>query len=231
MDGPGVIAIVSAHNEADRLGDTLRALRDAFAGVRILVADDASTDATARVGTQGGAEVVSSPRNVGKGGANTLAAQRVLEVARGEDAPVFLLCDGDLGATAAQLTRLVDAVRDGTCDLAVGAFSARVGGGFGVAVGYARWAIRRLAGLELDAPISGQRALSAEAFSAVVPFAARFGMEIGMTVDAARAGYRIEEIPLDLAHRATGRTVAGFAHRARQLGDFLLVTVTRLRRR
>ncbi len=231
MDGPDVIVIVSAHNEADRLPDTLRALRDAFAGARILVADDASTDATAAVATEAGAEAITSPRNIGKGGANTLAAQRVLELARGDDAPVFVLCDGDLGATAGELTRLVDAVRGGSCDLAVGAFSARVGGGFGVAVGYARWAIRRLTGLELDAPISGQRALRGGVFAVVVPFAARFGMEIGMTVDAARAGYRIEEIPLDLAHRATGRTLSGFTHRARQLGDFLIVTATRLHSR
>jgi hypothetical protein len=56
-------------------------------------------------------------------------------------------------------------------------------------------------------------------------------MEIGMTVDAARAGFTVRELPLELTHRATGRTLAGFRHRARQLGDFLLVTATRLRRR
>ena len=42
-----------------------------------------------------------------------------------------------------------------------------------------------------------------------------------MTVDAVRAGYRVGEYELDLAHRATGRTLGGFAHRARQLLDFL----------
>ena len=34
----------------------------------------------------------------------------------------------------------------GECDLAVAAFSRRVGGGFGLALGFARWAIRRLCG-------------------------------------------------------------------------------------
>jgi glycosyltransferase involved in cell wall biosynthesis len=229
MDAPHVIVIVSAHNEADRLGDTLGALGDAFPGARILVADDASTDQTAAVATAAGAEVVTSPRNVGKGGATTLAAQRVLELAGRADGPVFVLCDGDLGDSASELHGLVAAVRGGTCDVAVGAFSARVGGGFGVAVGYARWAIRRLVGLRLSAPISGQRALRGDAFAAVVPFAPRFGMEIGMTVDAARAGFRVREIPLALAHRATGRTLAGFRHRGRQLADFLAVTVARWR--
>jgi glycosyltransferase involved in cell wall biosynthesis len=230
MDGPGVIVIVSAHNEADRLGATLRALARALPGARLVVADDASTDTTARVAGETGAEVVTSPRNLGKGGAATLAAQRVLDRAGGPDGALFVLCDGDLGDSAEQLAVLVDAVRDGSCDLAVGAFATRVGGGFGIAVGYARWAIRRLTGRTLDAPISGQRALRGEVLAAVVPFAARFGMEIGMTVDALRAGFVVRELPLDLAHRATGRTLGGFRHRARQLGDFVAVTLSRRRR-
>jgi hypothetical protein len=102
-----------------------------------------------------------------------------------------------------------------------------VGGGFGVALGFARWAIRRRCGLELAAPISGQRAMRAEVLPAVVPFAHAFGMEIGMTVDAVRAGYRVVEVPLDLGHRATGRTLSGFVHRLRQLVDFVRVYVSR----
>ncbi len=48
-----------------------------------------------------------------------------------------------------------------------------------------------------------------------------------MTVDAVRAGYRPLELELELEHRPTGRTVAGFAHRARQLWDFLGVYLSR----
>jgi hypothetical protein len=45
-----------------------------------------------------------------------------------------------------------------------------------------------------------------------------------------RRGHRLIEIELDLEHRATGRTAAGFAHRARQLLDFARVYVQRGRR-
>jgi hypothetical protein len=55
-------------------------------------------------------------------------------------------------------------------------------------------------------------------------------MEIGMTVDAVRAGYRVGEYEIDLEHRATGRDAAGFIHRAVQLRDFGLVFLSRLRR-
>ena len=43
-----------------------------------------------------------------------------------------------------------------------------------------------------------------------------------MTVDAVRAGLTVEEVELDLAHRATGRDARGFLHRGRQLADVVL---------
>jgi glycosyltransferase involved in cell wall biosynthesis len=227
MDASDTIVIVTAHEEADRIGDTLGALASAFPRARVIVADDGSTDATARIAADAGAEVVRSERVVGKGGAATLAARRVLSRALESDPPVFVLCDGDLAASAAKLPALADAVRAGRCDLAVAVFAERVGGGFGFAIGFAHRAIHRLTGLDTRAPISGQRALSGPAFATVVPFAPRFGMEIGMTVDAARAGFRLEEVQLDLSHRATGRTPRGFVHRGRQLVDFVGVYVSR----
>lgn len=214
--------IVTAWNEADRLADTLRALRGAFPGARILVADDASTDATPDIARAEGAELVRAPVRMGKGGVANLAVERLRD---GGPLPELVLCDGDLGATAAQLPALVDAL--GAADLAVASFARRAGGGFGVALGFARWAIRSLTGLEPNAPISGQRALSARAADAVTPFAPRFGMEIGMTVDAHRAGLRLTEIELALEHRATKKTAPGFLHRARQLRDFVRVYLSR----
>jgi glycosyltransferase involved in cell wall biosynthesis len=222
-----VIAIVTAYEEGDRLPDTLAALRRALPDARVLVADDGSTDDTPRAAVDAGAELVRSERTIGKGGVSTMAARKVLHRALEPDPPIFVLCDGDLGESAAQLGGLVDAVRRGECDLAVAVFARKVGGGFGFAVGFAHWAIRKLTGLDLAAPISGQRAMRGEVLPVVVPFAHKFGMEIGMTVDAARAGYRVGEVELDLAHRATGRSLRGFLHRARQLKDFLRVYLSR----
>jgi glycosyltransferase involved in cell wall biosynthesis len=221
--------IVAARNEADRIAATVAALRAAFPGAAIWVGDDASEDGTAELAMAAGAQVVSRGRPHGKGANVGAAVEAALSV---EPAPdLVLLCDGDLGATAARLAPLVAAVEAGECDLAVAAFSRRVGGGFGVALRFAHWSIRRLCGVETTAPISGQRALRAEALRATLPFAAGFGMEIGMTVDAVRAGYRLREYEVDLEHRATGRTLAGFRHRALQLLDFARVFASRRRRR
>jgi glycosyltransferase involved in cell wall biosynthesis len=210
---------VTAYDEAERIGATLAALAAAFPGAPVFVGDDGSSDATSEIARAAGARVVRSDRVIGKGGAATLAAEAALHEAAARDA-IFVLCDGDLGESAGLLGVLATAVERDEADVAVAAFRRRVGGGFGVALGFARWAIRRRCGLDTVAPISGQRALSGRALSAVLPFAHGFGMEVGMTIDAVRAGQRVVEIELDLSHRASGRSLAGFAHRGAQLVDF-----------
>jgi glycosyltransferase involved in cell wall biosynthesis len=236
---PQTTILVAAHNEAPRIAATLDALAGAFPGAPIWVADDGSTDATAAIARAAGAHVLSSAHAIGKGAAVTRAARAALRSAQAPaDEPrgairhpnsksIYVLCDGDLAGSAAALGALADTVARGDADIAVAAFAKRLGGGVGLALGFARWAIRRRCGLQTTAPISGQRALSARALHDVLPFAHGFGMEIGMTVDAVRAGNRLVEIELDLQHRATGRTLAGFLHRGRQLLDFIRVYVAR----
>jgi hypothetical protein len=82
--------------------------------------------------------------------------------------------------------------------------------------------IELLSGYRARAPLSGQRRLTHRARHACFPLAPGFGCEARMTIDARRSGLSVEEPELDLRHRATGRDVAGFLHRARQLLDVLL---------
>ncbi len=217
---PATIVIVAARNEADRIGATLASLARALPGAELIVADDASEDSTAKVARAHGGHVVSRERPLGKGGNMTAAVATVIDRASAPDPPLFLVCDGDLGESAGRLVALLGPVAAGECDLAIAAFHRRLGGGFGFALGYAHNAILRLSGYDSTAPISGQRALSAAAMRAAFPFAQGYGMEIGMTVDVVRARLTVREVELDLAHRATGRTLGGFIHRARQLRDF-----------
>jgi glycosyltransferase involved in cell wall biosynthesis len=223
-----VRVLVAAHNEADRLGATLAGLARAFPGAPVWVADDGSRDGTAELARAAGAHVVRSERVIGKGAAVTAAARAALALSptpRDGERPgsVFVLCDGDLAGSADRLGALADVLARGEADVAIAAFRRRAGGGLGLALGFARWAIRARCGLVTTAPISGQRALSESVLREVLPFAAGYGMEVGMTIDAVRAGARIRELELDLEHRASGRTPAGFLHRGRQLVDFARV--------
>jgi glycosyltransferase involved in cell wall biosynthesis len=221
-----ILIVLAALDEADRISATLAALAVAFPGAPVWVADDGSTDATPELAREAGATVVRSERVIGKGQAMTEGVRAALAGVDFSE-PIVVLCDGDLGDSARELPALVDALQSGDASLAVASFTTRVGGGFGLALAFAGWAIRRRCGLSMRAPISGQRALRTEVARDVLPLAPGFGMEIGMTIDAVRAGHRVVEVDLDLAHRATGRTPAGFLHRARQLADFIRVYFAR----
>ena len=206
MADPAAV-LIAARDEEGRIGATVRALRAAFPAATVLVADDGSRDGTAAEAEQAGATVLRLPHR-GKGQALTLAEHFA------PPGPV-LLCDADLRGDLRPLAA-------SGADLAVAAFSRRQGGGFGLAKGIARAAIRVAAGFAAREPLSGQRALSPAARAACFPVSAGFGVETRMTIDAARAGLSIEEVEIDLEHRASGRDLAGFAHRGRQLRDLLL---------
>lgn len=199
--------LIAARDEEARIGTTVAGLRKLFPGSQVIVADDGSRDATAHVAASAGARVLRLPHR-GKGQALTLAER---EAAPGR----LLLCDADLRGDLSPL-----AGHGG--DLAVAAFVRRQGGGFGLAKGTARRLISLSTGREPREPLSGQRALSEQARAACFPLAAGFGVEARMTVDALRAGLELDEVELDLEHRATVHDLAGFAHRGRQLRDIVL---------
>lgn len=217
-----VIALIPAHNESERIAATVTATRSVPEIDRVIVIDDASTDATARLAADAGAEVLRLEHNRGKGG----ALQHGLDAVAAE-ADVIALLDGDLGETAAQVSALLAPVLAGNADMTIATLPKPPGsGGFGLVKGLARWGIRRLSGFEATAPLSGQRVLSRAAWTASTPFATGYGVEVGLTVRAARAGARILEVPTTMEHAATGRDVAGFRHRGRQ---FVQVTAALMR--
>jgi hypothetical protein len=217
------LALVPAFNEAERIGATVAALRKVPGVAEVLVVSDGSTDATAARALEAGAHCLDLPRNFGKGGAlNAGLAALTGRVREGlSPEPVaLLLADADLGDTAALLEALLEPVLAGQADLAVADLPAQPGAkGFGVAIGMARWGMRRVAGRTLAEPLSGQRALRWTAVGELVPFAHGFGVEVAMTLDAVAAGLRVVEVQVDLRHKPTGRTVAGIVHRGRQAGS------------
>jgi len=202
--------LVAARDEEDNIGETVTALRRAFPDAEVIVADDGSRDATAERAEAAGAFVMCLPRR-GKGEALSVAE-------RAAPPGSLLLVDADVRG---DLTPLLpsDKVSQG---LRIAVFARRQGGGLGVAKAAARALIRLRSGFEAAEPLSGQRALSVEARAAVFPLAPRFGAETRMTIDAVCAGVHVEEIPLELEHRATGRDARGFIHRGGQLLDAAL---------
>lgn len=218
------VALVAAYDEVDRVAATVGALTGLVD--EVIVVDDGSVDGTGSAALVAGATVLRASRRRGKGRAVEEALDRLAP------ADLYLLADADLGATALFLEPLLEAVRSGDADVAIADFPRLEGGGFGIVKRTAARSIRSLTGFEAGEPLSGQRALTAAALAAVRPLAPGFGLEIGMTIDAIRAGLRVVEIPIDgLSHRPTGRGARGFAHRARQGLDIIGAVSTRALRR
>ncbi|MHB0912182.1 MAG: glycosyltransferase family 2 protein [Armatimonadota bacterium] len=224
-----VSAIIPAHNEADLIGETVAAVREIPGVTEVVVVDDASTDDTAQVARSAGADrVIILEENAGKGGA--------LNAAWPDAGEVLLLLDADLGASAREAEALLRPVLGGDAEMTVGIFGRKVEGGlaaksrgFGSVVRLARFGIRAFTGKTMQAPLSGQRALVREIVERMGGFPSGFGVEVGLTIDALRMGYRVEEVPVEMVHRPSGRDIRGFVHRGKQMAHVLRTLVSRVR--
>lgn len=123
----GVSLVLPAYNEEGAVGSVVAEFREELATVglpfEILVVDDGSSDRTAQVAAEAGADIISSPQNLGYG----LALRRGIIAAK---YPYVLICDADgtyPPSAVADLTRLA-----GNFDMVVAARTGRQFRGRGV---------------------------------------------------------------------------------------------------
>jgi glycosyltransferase involved in cell wall biosynthesis len=208
-----IAVLIPARDEAAAIVATVTAAASIPGVSRVVVVDDDSTDDTAQLAESAGAKVVRLFGSHGKGAALETGAGRI------ENADIVLLLDGDLGQTAEQGALLLAPLLDGSADMSIATFPTVTAGaaGFGLVKRLARWGIRRFGGdFEATAPLSGQRALTRECLATVRPFSAGYGVEVGLSIRALRAQFRLTEVPTTMSHSATGRDLKGFVHRGRQ---------------
>jgi glycosyltransferase involved in cell wall biosynthesis len=229
---PPVAVVIPAYNEDERIGETVTAARTLPGVDAVVVASDGSTDGTVRAALDAGATVWRARRNRGKAAAMLAGAEavRALDRRDGQDGPRHLLfLDADLGPTAANAGPLIEPVATGAADVTIAAFAGRVKlGGHGFVVRLSGTGIRRATGWTPAQPLNGQRCLTRAAFDAARPLARGFGVETAMTIDLKRKGFRIVEVEVDMAHRATGGDLAAQLHRGRQFLDVACALATRV---
>jgi Glycosyl transferase family 2 len=218
-----VAVVISARDEEDRIQATVTAAAGMVGVALVIVVDDGSSDATAAAAQRAGAVVTRHGRNRGKGAAMETGAEaaRVLDQREHRDRPRHLLfLDADLADTAAHAGPLIDPVLAGKADMTIAVFSTTVKlGGHGLVVGLSGAGIQRATGWRPAQPLNGQRCLTRAAFEAARPLAHGWGAETGLTIDLLRQGFRVTEVEVDLAHRATGTGLRAQLHRAHQLAD------------
>lgn len=219
--------VIPAYNEAKYLGRTLSGLKQMERETEIIVVDDCSTDSTGEIARQSGAgKVLRMEHRSGKGD----AIRRGLAEARGD---ILMFLDADLGECAGQAHKLLEPILQNQADMTIATFPVTHmrKGGFGFVVRLARWGILKTTGMEMNSPISGQRAIRRIVIDKIGGIETGFGVEVGLTIDAYRKGFRIVEVPTTMTHRVTGRSARDVFHRFRQFLDVARVLSKRWRLR
>jgi len=225
---PAISLILPAYNEAGRIERTLAALKAGmaaagYAGAEIIVVDDGSDDHTQQLASLQADRVIRHPRNRGKG----VALETGWRAAGGS---ILLFLDADLGDSARYAPALLEPVLSGEADMAIAVLPPpKARGGFGLVKRLAGAGIYWLSGHRTAAPLSGQRCMRREVLEAIGGLAGGFGIEVGLTIDAARRGFRIVDVEVPFAHRETGRDLDGFRHRGKQLAQVAAALASRWR--
>ncbi|WP_408954632.1 glycosyltransferase family 2 protein [Natroniella sp. ANB-PHB2] len=216
--------LIPAYNEAELIEDTILAVQSLTDfDLEIIVINDGSSDQTVEIVKQLGVKLIDLEVNQGKGAALNQGLKR----AKGR---VLALLDADLAETAIEVEKLLLPVLQKKADLTIAQFpAAKKKGGFGLVKGLARLGLKYLAGFEASAPLSGQRVLTRELIDYLQGFRAGFGVEVAMTIEAIRGGFKVKEVPVKMGHRETERNLAGFKHRGQQFKDVLAVLCTQVR--
>jgi glycosyltransferase involved in cell wall biosynthesis len=208
------LVFIPAWNEEQNLAGVLVELREEIPDADVLVVDDGSVDRTADVAHEHGAEVLSFEENRGLRAA--IAAGYGYAAQHG-----YAYCgrvDADGQHPVAELRRLLDVVRSGSADVAVGSRFATPGGNGFSRERYESSAARRLGTgllrrsmqIVLDRPFhdatSGMYAVNARAMPILARPYTSGAPEVEAVLRLHEEGLSVDEIPVEMRERASGES-------------------------
>jgi glycosyltransferase involved in cell wall biosynthesis len=209
---PDTLVFIPAWNEEKNLPAVLDELAEGLPGVDLLVVDDGSTDGTAQVAREHGARVVSFGEN--RGLPYGVAAGYAYAAENG-----YAYCgrvDADGQHPVAELGRLLERVRSGECDVAVGSRFVS-GNGYEpgryqpsparvVGTSLLRRGMRHALGRPFADATSGMYAVNAGAMPVLSEPYGTGAPEVEGLLRLRDAGLKVDEIPVDMRERASGES-------------------------
>ncbi len=196
-----LVVIIPALNEEKTIADVIKNIPRNIEGINkieIVVVDDGSTDNTAKVAMEAGAEVVSHGVNRGVG----VAFKTGLKMALEKKADIMVQIDGDGQFDPGDIPRLIKPIIDGIADFVSASrfknpeytppdiSAVKKWGNKRVA-----WLVSRIAGQKFYDVSCGFRAYSKEALLRITPIA-EFTYTQEVFLELAFKKLRIEEIPV-----------------------------------
>lgn len=195
-----VACVIPCYNEQESIATVVRDLRAALPDARIVVYDNASTDATAQRALEAGAEVRLETRK-GKGNVIRRAFADI-------DADALLIIDGDDTYDASRAAEMVDLLFAGPYDQVVGV--RRQVSDDAYRAGHA-WGNRMLTGCvgaifgrEITDMLSGYRVFSRRWVKSFPALSREFETETEMTVHTLNLRLPVAELEVDFKDRPAG---------------------------
>lgn len=222
-----VAIVIPALNEENALRHLLPEISPSIAQW-VIVADNGSTDGTAVVAQSSGAIVASEPtRGYGR---NCLAGFKKA-CSLGADIVIFI--DGDGSDDPADLPMMLAPLIEGYADLVIGSRVSNRSerGAIPPQARFGNWLVSRmiriLYGVRLS-DIGSFRVIHCSALETLHMNEMTFGWPVEMLVKAARANYRIVELPIHYRQRSHGRSkVAGTIVGSAKAAYYMLRTTLR----
>jgi glycosyltransferase involved in cell wall biosynthesis len=202
-----VSVVIPAHDEAGTIGAVVARCAQHTTGLlEIIVVDDGSADATAKVAETAGARVCRLDRNRGKG----RALRAGIAEARGE---LLVFLDGDGQDLPEDIPLLLEAL-DPSVAMVIGSRFLRAGQfGEGAITPLNRAGTRMLTGVlnalfgtTVTDPIAGFRAVRRAALEGCTLAAERYDIEVDLLLALLEGGQRVVEVPVRREARAFGTT-------------------------
>jgi glycosyltransferase involved in cell wall biosynthesis len=207
-----VLVVIPALNEAESLPVIVAELRSVAPWADVLVVDDGSRDGTDGVARGLGVPVVHHPFNLGVGA----ALQTGFHVAVDRGYPIVVQLDADGQHDPRFLEPLVEPVREGRCDVAIGSR-------YVTSTGYRAPVARRVGMLLFSAVVrlalrqriadttSGYRAYGRDVIEACRIDMPRDFPDAPLLITLARRGFRLLEVPVRMREREMGKSFYTFS--------------------
>jgi hypothetical protein len=208
----GTLVFIPAWNEEENLPVVLEELHQELSDADVLVVDDGSTDLTAAVAREAGAQVLSFGENRGLRAGIAAGYQYALD--HGYDFCGRVDADGQ--HPPAELRRLLELVASDECDVAVGsrfksgdgyeAYRYRTSPARRLGTGLLRRSMSVALGRPFQDATSGMYAANAKALPVLARPYTSGAPEVEAILRLADEGLRVEEVPVEMRDRAGGES-------------------------
>jgi len=221
------VALIPAYNEEKTITNVVKEAKK-FVDL-VIVVDDGSRDATAKVAEEAGAVVVRHPRNMGYGA----AVKTLMRVALAADAKYAVLLDADGQHDPADIPKFLEKLKEGA-DVVIGNRfkTSKVPTYRKVGIQIIKLVLR-LFGVKIGDPENGFRAFNRRALEVLVKELEETWMGISsQTVYiASRRKLRIEEVPTTVRYKEATSSESPVAHGLSVLWTIIWTWLTEKSRR